>query len=386
MSELEYTEQGWRYTTDTTRHHRTRGWDYSGVGIYHVTLVVAERYPLFGHLAGDTPDEAHIELNAFGMLVLELLRDEPRYYGETGYTFKILASMVMPDHVHVAIQVLKPLPKSIGTVIRGFKSACTSLYKQANATNGRKYATKGENVGENNGRKYATKGENAGESNIPFSRIFTRIGSIWQPDSAYYHERIIHGYCQIDSLIRYIKANPRRLALKRANPDLFKIHQQYTIAGVPCTVLGNMFLAEQPMRAMVQCSRKLTQAEIEARRDECLNAAANGVIHVSAAISEGEKQICRALREASFPLIILLTEGFPKPDSPHYKYYKPQGVYFEACAAGRLLLVEPSAELYERPEIEAKVYAKTGIHDLPHTSQRYRFLALNALAGKIAEE
>ena len=75
---------------------------------------------------------------------------------------------------------------------------------------------------------------------------------------------------------------------------------------------------------------------------------------------------------------ILLTEGFPAPDNPHYKYFKPQGVYFEACAAGKLLLIEPAAEMFERAETEAAVYAKTGIHDLPHTAQRYRFLALSS--------
>ena len=31
MSELEYTEQGWRMTTDTHRHHRTNVWDYKGL-------------------------------------------------------------------------------------------------------------------------------------------------------------------------------------------------------------------------------------------------------------------------------------------------------------------------------------------------------------------
>lgn len=369
MSELEYTEQGWRMTTDTKRHHRTKAWDYCGIGIYHVTLVVAERYPLFGELSGDTADEAYIALNSFGQLVLALLRDEPRYYGEKGYSFKILATQIMPDHIHIAIQVLKPLPKSVGNIIRGFKSACTSLYKKTNVESGRKYATKGENDGEND---------------FPFSRIFTRIGSIWNPDTAYYHERIIHGIEQIDSLIHYIKDNPRRLWLKRANPDLFRIHQQTLIVGFTCTTLGNMFLYEAPLKAPLHCSRTLTQAEIETLKDECLSNADNGTIYVSAAISEGEKQICRALREAGFPLIILLNDGFPETDSPHYKYYKPQGIYFEACAAGNLLLVEPTSELFEQPDIEAKVYAKAGI--IPHTSERYHFLALNALADKMGND
>ena len=53
---LEHTELGWRKATDTTRHHRERKWDYKGKGIYHLTLTIAERYPLFGELVGDTPE------------------------------------------------------------------------------------------------------------------------------------------------------------------------------------------------------------------------------------------------------------------------------------------------------------------------------------------
>ena len=367
MSEWIHTDNVWRRATDTNRHHRTKVWNYKGRGIYHITLVVAERFPLFGELIGDTPDEARIELNAFGQLALALLRDEPRYYGEKGYQFKILASQIMPDHIHVAIQVLETLPKSIGNVVRGFKSACSSLYKTYEATRD---------------CKYAIEGENAPSHDFPFSRIFARTNSVWQPDAAYYHERIIHGYCQLDAMIHYIKDNPRRLWLKRANPDLFRIHQQTPIVGFNCTTLGNMFLYENPLKAPLHCSRTLTQAEIDTLKAECLSNAENGTVYVSPAVSEGEKQICRALREAGFPLIILLNEGFPAPDSPHYRFYKPKGVYFEACAEGKLLLIEPNSELFEQPDIEEQVYAKTGT--IPHTAKRYRFLALNALSDRIA--
>ena len=383
MSELEYTEQGWRYTTDTSRHHRTNGWDYSGVGIYHMTLVVAARYSLFGELAGGSTNEAYIELNDFGQQVNRLLHDLPVHYRQKGIALKMLAIQVMPDHIHFAIQVLKPMPRSIGEVVRSIKSTCTAIYK-------REYyqtATGGNNAAEYNDPAGAqTPPINPPEAVVGFARIFASRGSIWQANVAGYHECILKHRGQLHAMIAYIKANPRRLAMKRANPDLFKIHQQYMLTDVPCTVLGNMFLADYPMHAMVQCSRRLTQAEIDAYRDTCLTAAEQGTIHVSAAISEGEKQTCRALREAGHPLIILLTEGFPKPDSPHYKYYKPSGVYFEACAAGRLLLVEPAAEYFDRPEVEAKVYAKTGIRDLKHDAKRYRFLALNALAEKIASD
>ena len=138
MTSLEYTEPGWRRTIDTQRHHRDNNWDYCGRGIYHFTLVAAERYPLFGQLAG-TADKPLIQLNEFGRQVLNLLRDEPRYYRERGYALRILASQVMPDHIHVVIQVTEPLPQSIGKVIRGFKSACSSLYKRNYFVSGGKY-------------------------------------------------------------------------------------------------------------------------------------------------------------------------------------------------------------------------------------------------------
>ena len=111
--------------------------------------------------------------------------------------------------------------------------------------------------------------------------------------------------------------------------------------------------------------------------------AANGMVYVTAAISEGEKLISRALREAGFPIVILLERGFPSPESPHYRYFKPQGVYFEACAAGKLLLVEPSSALLERQDIAARVIAKTG--DIPHDTQRYRFVAMNVIAECMCE-
>ena len=155
-------------------------------------------------------------------------------------------------------------------------------------------------------------------------------------------------------------------------------HQQTSIAGISCTTLGNIFLAERPMRAVLQCSRKLTQAEIDTRKNECLDNAADGTVYVTAAISEGEKQIARALREAGYPLIVLLEKGFPKPDDPHYKYFKPSGAYFEACAAAQLLLVEPHSDLFKLPEVVAQVTAKAG--EIPHDSLRYRFLALNVIA------
>ena len=371
MSELEYTEQGWRLTTDTTRHHRYNQWDYKGEGIYHITMVVDERFPLFGELTGDTPDEARIALNPFGKKVDRYARDIPSIYANKGLSLKVLALQVMPNHVHIVLQVLQPMSNSVGQIVRGFKSACTSLYK-------RDYFSPSSPAG-----NYTGENDNLAppQAVVDFARIFTSRGSIWQYNPAGYHERILCCRGELDAMINYVKDNPRRLWLKRANPDLFRIRRQTKVAGVECTTLGNIFLAERPLRAVLQCSRTLTQAEIDAKREQCLAQADNGTVFISAAISEGEKQISRALRRNGYPMIILLQNGFPKPGDPHERYYKPGGEYFNACANEQLLLIEPSEALYDAPEVEASVYRKA--HDIPHTSRRYRFLALNAIAWMI---
>ena len=413
------TPEGWRREADTTRHHREKRWNYKTSGIYHFTLVVAERFPLFGHIEGERPEKATMKINDFGHEVWKLVYGLPEFYAPKGYNLKIIAAQIMPDHIHIVLHVKDEIPQSIGMVIRGLKAACTKVYKSEymsgdkNIAEGRNTGSslKNEREGHNTGSslKNEREGRNTGSSleneregrntgnslenereghnterDIePFARIFTSTGSIWEKDIARYHERILHKGASLQVLIDYVKDNPRRYAIKKANPDLFKIKRRTEIKGGMYTTLGNIFLAENPMKSVLQCSRTMTEEEIEAKREECLMEAANGTVYVSAAISPGEKKICRALREAGYRLIILLENGFPKPEDPHYAYYKPSGVYFEACAKEQLLLVEPEETLFERADIEAKVYIKTGV--IPHAAKRYRFLALNALAEEIAE-
>ena len=311
--------------------------DYSEPTIYLLTMNTEDREPLLGELV-----EERIVLSAYGKVVSEEIKRIPTY--KDASAIQIYRYVVMPNHIHVLLRVHKKLPHPLGYYISWFKLQCME-------------------------RCCVSDGIPSGAKQ-----------PIFAPE---YHDRILTHAGQLEHMAAYIKDNPRRLALKRANPELFRIRQEQRFGAIVCSALGNIFLAEHPQREVLQCSRKMTQAEIDAKREECLRAAANGTVYVSAAISEGEKQISRALREAGYEMIILLTEGFPAADSPHYKYFKPQGVYFETCAAGKLLLIEPAAEMFERAETEAAVYAKTGIHDLPHTTQRYRFLALNAMAEEL---
>ena len=385
MAKAHLTPEGWRCEKLREHLYRARWMDYQSPSIQMLTLVTVDRKPLLAELRGETTN-----LTPLGAAVAREIERIPTYLGAASIEF--LDYVIMPDHVHILLRIHDRLPRHLGQYIRWFKVQCSDAFtamveaaREVMARGGvaRGDIREGDNTIENTASTTTASGWASREE---ASRVLAGVSaSMVSPKSKNlllfaheYHDSLLYGRGQLARMKRYIKENPRRLALKRANRELFRIRQDYAIGPFSCTVLGNIFLAGHPQRQVLQCSRSLTPEQIEERRSECLMQAANGAVFITAAISQGEKVIARSLREHGFPLIILLKQGFPKPESSHYHYFKPQGVYFEACAAGRLLLVEPHAEALERPEVAQRVIAKTG--NIPHTTQRYRFVAMNVIA------
>ena len=406
---------GWRCETDTSQHHRENIWDYKGRAIYHITLATEGRAPIFGSLTGESEEDAYIAYTSLGEYADATFRGLPDYYKDKGIHIRVLAVRVMPDHMHGIIHVLEPMPKSIGEIVRSFKSACTSWFKrhcytptvstQREATtsavvSAQREATTSAVV---SAQREATHGAVANAQREPslmqFCRIFATRGSIWEYMSAGYHERILHCDGQLDRMIRYVKDNPRRLWLKHHNAGLFRLRDNLCWTFVDdkgvrhdwrFRAMGNMFLLDFPNKQHIQCSRTIAQDELQRRYQQWMNNALQGVVSISSAISEGEKKVTRLLREAGMPLVVMLRDGFPPVGSPHERYYKPGGVYFDACASGRLLLVEPYEEVLDDPLVVEAVYRRSPI--ATRQSKRYQFLALNKIGeamvnfGNNAEE
>ena len=383
MEQTKRKGQGVRRAVDTTRHHRENGWDYRGRAVYHFTFPVEGRFPLFGTLEGENAERAFIKLNPFGYRVYQILCGLPQFYAAKGFALKVLAQKVMPDHIHLVIQVLEPLSQSIGAVVRGFKSACTMVYKQ-------EFLSCGENATEVHSR--ASQQGNAAAL-MHFARIFANRNSIWQQDAAYYHERILHAPGQLNRMINYVKDNPRRLWLKKNNPDLFRLHRHTEMCGLSFTSLGNHFLLDWHDNQTVEMPRNATVEQVQKRLQLAMAAAQNGAVTNTAAISKGEQLIARTLRKQGYPLVVLLSDGFPKEGSPHERFYKPGGIYFEACSKGQLLLLEPTEQTFLNEDIQSAVEGTLrrkaaerhyDYKQIPLKSQRYRLVALNEIAKRLA--
>jgi hypothetical protein len=122
--------------------------------------------------------------------------------------------------------------------------------------------------------------------------------------------------------------------MKRENPELFRVQRGLVYAGQTFSAIGNRFLLERPLKQQVQCSRNITETDLQTKLDACLQAARQGAVLVSPAISKGEKAIMRAAFEEGLPLIYLQENGFTD-------LAKPGGKRMEACAKGQLLILAP---------------------------------------------
>lgn len=349
-----------------TRHRMGRrldGWDYSGRGIYMVTITLAERRPLLGRLAGEGGAWSVVP-GAAGRAVEECLGEIPAQWPGVS----VMCSQLMPDHLHFILFVKVRQPKPLGAIVGSLKAKATS--------------------------RCMAQG------------LLAQGARLWAEG---YVDLVLLRRGQLEKMVAYLKDNPRRLGVKRANPGFFKVVQRLTLnlaasgqaqnardpkgeaqnakggqaqnarelkgenaakGGLSCgapraacfSALGNRFLLDCPVKFQVQCSRSIfayrrerlagggwrilrdaqgaplvekTTAEFEAKAAEALEAARHGAVLVSPCISHGEREIARRAFEAGARVIALRNKGFSPAG-------KPGGRLFDACADGKLLMLAPA--------------------------------------------
>ena len=365
---------------------RLPGWDYRRKGHYVITIVLADRREgKLGELKvrrrrpsacadgvretavaaggaggewlsvaeaktlGLRPDEieAKVEFSALGRAIL----DHFRRMGEFTRGLRPVFCAIMPDHLHFIVEVVEELERPLGNAIGGFKTGCEKIYAKTGGA----------------GRLFA-------EGFV--DEICLRAGQL---------------ACEFD----YLNDNPRRLAIKRLYPWLFKVTRELRVdfrlapegqAGqtaamiVPgeraarfspaptapaaglFSAIGNHFLLTRPAFHQVQVSRRFFAYRRDARGNlvkdgppavatpefaeklaAALSAAKSGAVVISPCVSQGEREIARQVFAAGGRVVTLQNRGF----SP---LYKPGGRLFETCAAGNLLMLAPAAWPYQPAE------------------------------------
>ena len=407
-----------------TRHSMKRRcpWhDYHGKGTYMLTLVVEGRMPLLGRLAGrvdarpgdgDAPKVMLSELGA--AIAKEEIPKIHKYYPQV----EVWRVCIMPDHIHLIVRVKEDLRggqamESLGTEAR--RGQASTLTRGANfaLTRGGNFAlTRGGNFALTEGANFAqTEGANQalaneatralkGEGTPTLAREEEAAGSIGMTakrekemgslgmvikgfkmgcNKAYwriygmntaprkglfelgYNDKVLLHERQLEGWKKYLDDNPRRLMVKRMNPELFTVMQNKEVVGRRCQMVGNCFLLDIPDKVAVVVHRRYSEEELRRLREEWLACGERGGVLVSAAISAKEKEVLREAMNRGYRIVLLRENGFPR-------LYKPCGESFDACSEGLLLQISP-----------------WDYHMEKKTITREQCLELNEIAERIAE-
>lgn len=321
---------------EETKHRMTRrrsGWDYCAPASYMVTLSLADRSRDWLGTLEPREQARRITLSPLGAIVeeewLALAANWPGV--ETG------PFVVMPEHFHGIIKIRERQSHPLGQIIGSFKAKTTS---------------RARGLGNPASKLAGTM------VIVPLSLLSGR--SLWSPGLC---DSILWGRERYERAAAYIADNPRRLAAKRENPGLFTIIRDIAIplvlggAAVEAhfSAVGNNALLARLDFHQVQCSRRffayrrdqygkplknappaVETPEFRERLEEALSEAAEGAVLVDPCISQGEREIARRAFAAGAAVVTLKNQGF----SP---LFKPEGALFDACDAGRLLLLAPAA-------------------------------------------
>ena len=403
-----------------TRHSMKRRspWhDYHEKGTYMLTLVVEGRMPLLGRLEGRVNarpgdgDAPKVMLSELGTaIVTEEIPKIHRYYPQV----EVWKVCIMPDHVHLIVRVKEDLRgdqamESLGTEARGGQTsaetmenaaaltseekaaALTSEEKAAALTSEEKAAalTSQENAAALTSEEKAAaltsekKADSMGMTakrgkemdslgmvvkgfKLGCNRAYRRIYGMKKMTGKGlfelgYNDKLLLHEGQLKRWKKYLDDNPRRLMVKRMNPELFTVMLNKVVAGRRCQMVGNCFLLDIPDKGAVIVHRRYSEEDLCRLRKEWLACGERGGVLVSAAISIKEKEVLREAMNRGYRIVLLRENGFPR-------LYKPCGESFDACSEGLLLQISPWEYHMEKKTIT-----------------REECLELNEMAERIAE-
>ena len=277
--------------------------DYQAPYKYHIILKKQKNCETFGRITGNAsispgaPGSAKVIRSMLGSIIKKELFD----FDENYHSFKILQFIVMPDHVHILLQVKERIPKHLGYYI------------------GRLKVRIAENYSKSQNRIYTT------------DDIFL----------SNYTDKIVWSFIDLKTLIRYIKENPHRLAMRQQFPLFFQKLRQLKIGDKDCEAYGNLFLLRNPDKFPLIIHRNYSEEEKSKIAENCvLNSIEKGII-VSAAVSPEEKAIRNLCEAHGGNFILIQHEGFGER-------FKPAEHNFNLCSQGRLLIIAPLEKFGER--------------------------------------
>jgi len=293
------------------KHNRLRRMethDYTSACIYLITVTTVDRKRILGSLVGDSPNTAAIEPTVLGKYVAEAFRRvASEATKKTGCRVQVLHYQIMPDHFHGILYVRDTLPAdyALGKIIAAWKSACSHALWNDSSFCAQNFSSEKPSL---------------------FSRGF--------------NDRILFRKGQLQTWIKYLDDNPRRLWLKKHFPNRLRKVYDFVAGkkGHKYTAVGNTFIVTYPERLQVRCHRHLTDGQIQEEVAKYMREARRGTVLISPFISTAEKAVYDACYEEKLPMIHIVNRGLDG------KFIYPSGKDLTGCTDGFMLVLSPYAD------------------------------------------
>ncbi len=314
------------------------GHDYALPGTYEVTIVVADRLPVFGEIVGTTKsgaDKPRLQPSVLGQTVLDDEIPKIHHYFPMVDIWQVC---LMPDHLHLIVRINQPLPqgKHLGKIIGAFKGGVSRAWWRLGSPRG---ATYDPAYGASSLKTTVLKATVL-KATVSAASAAEQRRPLFEPN---YNDHILMRDGQLDNWKRYLSDNPLRYMMRREYPDLFRRALCVTIGGTRYSAFGNMLLLRQPEKHQVFFHRLTDGIPTEntvfwkAESQRLISAACSGDVLVTPGISECEKRMKNLALKQGLRMIHLQT-------APIGRYWKPELSRFEACAYGSLLILAPWPE------------------------------------------
>lgn len=211
-----------------------------------ITLVVRNRLPLLGELKYEP--KPFVEYSQLGQEIRHGQLPRITYHYPM---VEIYRHCLMPDHIHLILGVKENMDTHLGQIIAGFKSGCNGAYYKL-------YGAQPHGLFEDG-----------------------------------YCDKLICRKDQIKAWKNYLSDNPRRLAVKRQNPDLFTVRQDITIVDCNCQMVGNRYLLSNPDKMAVVVHRGDNDDVYNQKIRQWMACGERGGVLVGTGIAERERWVMR---------------------------------------------------------------------------------------------
>lgn len=371
---------------------------WKGEGIYFVTFAVTGRQRLLGTLVRILEDQsfalarrsdqlepkqlegrwnvekygkhtATVRKSQLGFLIANDLQNITKRH--PGY--ELCGKVIMENHLHVVIWVHDDGGKSIRQWAHGFRMGITQLAREKGLW------------------PVSSVDDDVHDMHLMMDGRGDRHEGGLLLEKAFIRTLSHRG--QLQNMLAYTHNNPDNLLLMVDNPDLYIIRRNQEHAGLHFDCMGKARLLDYPERNVVALSRSLTDEQIAEEVQKALWRAERGAVTYCAAVNDGERSVTKAIREAGYPLVVMMLNGFPPEGSEAARFFHPGGAYHNACGEGLLYLMAPLARNYNSQKLiertEKELRRKTEekgkrYYSLPHDSTRWRMIAGNEMLRMIA--